>query len=71
VPIAAVPIVNRTSFASALLIRLAAGEAEPDSKAAKEMQALWRLVEKELAHAKAQSVPKLRAGSEITARADR
>jgi chromosome partitioning protein len=66
VSVATVPIVNRTTFAGALLTGLTAGEVEPDSKAAKEMQALWRIIEKELAHAKAQSVPGLRPGSEAS-----
>jgi chromosome partitioning protein len=53
VPVAAVPIVNRTLFSSALLTGLTAGEVEPDGKAAKEMRALWRIVEKELPNEKA------------------
>ena len=53
VPVAAVPIVNRTLFSTALLSGQTAGEVEPDGKAAKEMRALWRLVEKELPDEKA------------------
>jgi chromosome partitioning protein len=63
VPVAAVPIVNRTTYSSALLTGLTAGETEPDGKAAKEMRALWRVVEKELTHAKAHVGE--RAGAEI------
>ena len=53
VTVAPVAIVNRALFASALLSGLTAGEAEPDSKAAQEMHALWRVVEKELTNEKA------------------
>jgi chromosome partitioning protein len=52
VPVASVAIINRTAFASAAVAGLTAPEAEPDSKAAKEMRALWRVVEKELSHEK-------------------
>jgi chromosome partitioning protein len=62
VPVAPVPIVSRMAFSSALLTGLTAGEAEPDGKAAKEMHALWRIVEKELNHAKAHA--RNRAGQE-------
>jgi chromosome partitioning protein len=48
VPVAPVVIVNRTAFPAAAVEGLTACEAEPDSKAAKEMRALWRVVEKEL-----------------------
>jgi hypothetical protein len=44
--VAPVPIVNRMTFSSALLTGLTAGESEPDGKAAREMHALWRVVEK-------------------------
>jgi chromosome partitioning protein len=53
VPVAPVAIVNRMTFASALLTGLTAAETEPDGKAAGEMHALWRVVEKELDHEKA------------------
>lgn len=53
VPVASVPIVNRATFSTALLAGLTAGEAEPDGKAAREMHALWRVLEKELDHEKA------------------
>jgi chromosome partitioning protein len=62
VPVAAVPIVNRMTFANALLTGLTAGETEPGGKAAREMHALWRVVEKELAHEKAHA--RDRAGEE-------
>jgi chromosome partitioning protein len=52
VPVAPVAIINRTAFAAAAVSGLTAVEAEPDSKAAKEMRALWRVVEKELSHEK-------------------
>ena len=52
-PVAPVAVVSRMTFSSALLTGLTAGETEPDSKAAKEMHALWRVVEKELNHEKA------------------
>jgi chromosome partitioning protein len=64
VPVAPAAIVNRTTFSSALLTGLTAGEAEPDGKAAKEIRALWRIVEKETAHGKAQSVADRRPGPE-------
>jgi chromosome partitioning protein len=67
VPVAPVAIVNRAVFASALLSGLTAGEADPDSKAAQEMLALWRVVEKELmnekAHAANRSGEKAEAGA--------
>jgi chromosome partitioning protein len=50
VPVAPVAIVNRTRFTTALRAGLTACEADPTGKAAKEMNALWRVVEKELAH---------------------
>jgi chromosome partitioning protein len=48
VPVAPVALVNRTGFSTALRSGLTACEAEPNGKAAREMQALWRAVEKEL-----------------------
>jgi chromosome partitioning protein len=48
VPVVPVPIVNRDSFSTALRAGLTACEADPRSKAAHEMQALWHTVEKEL-----------------------
>jgi chromosome partitioning protein len=48
VPVAPIAIVNRDAFSTALRTGLTACEADPDSKAASEMHALWRAVEKEL-----------------------
>lgn len=48
VPVAPVSIVQRAGLSHALLGGLAISEAEPSSKATKEMRALWRYVEKEL-----------------------
>jgi len=62
VPVAPVPVVNRTVFAGALLTGLTASEAEPGGKADKEMRALWRVVEKELNHGKGYAAD--RAGEE-------
>jgi chromosome partitioning protein len=53
VPVPPVAIVNRTRFSTSQRAGLTACEADPDSKAAKEMRALWRVVEKELPHEKA------------------
>ena len=65
VPVAPVAIVNRSVFSNALVSGLTASEAEPDGKAAKEMRALWRVVEKELPDEKAD--PGRRAGQKGTA----
>ncbi len=48
VPVAPVAIVNRSAFPAAAVDGLTACEADPGSKAAKEMRALWRALEKEL-----------------------
>jgi chromosome partitioning protein len=48
VPVAPVAITQRTGFSTALIAGLTACEAEPESKGAREMRALWRTVEKEL-----------------------
>ena len=48
VPVAPTAIVNRDAFSTALRAGLTACEADPHSKAAREMTALWRTVEKEL-----------------------
>jgi chromosome partitioning protein len=53
VPVAPVAIVNRTAFPAAAVAGLTAAETEPNGKAAKEMRALWRVVEKELSYEKA------------------
>ena len=49
---APVAIINRAGFPAATA-GLTAMEAEPDSQAAKEMRARWRVLEKELNHEKA------------------
>jgi chromosome partitioning protein len=49
VPVAPVTIVQRAAMAHALVGGQAVTEAEPDGKAAKEIRALWRFIEKELA----------------------
>jgi chromosome partitioning protein len=72
VPVAAVPIVYRAAFPSAAVDGLTVGEADPGSKAAKEMSALWREVEKELkfdGKAKSGKRPDAKAGPTGTARA--
>ncbi len=48
VPVAAMTITQRAALSHALIGGLTATEAEPDGKAAKEIRALWRYVEKEL-----------------------
>jgi chromosome partitioning protein len=69
VPVAAVAITSRAAFIAAPVTGLTANETEPEGKAAKEIRALWRIVEKELAHGKAQSVTDRRPGSEASAAA--
>lgn len=61
VPVASVAIVNRSTFSTSLMAGLTAGEAEPDRKAAREMHALWHVVEKELDHEKANAGGRSRA----------
>jgi chromosome partitioning protein len=68
VPVAPVAIISRAAFASAAVAGLTATEAEPDSKAAKEMRALWRVVEKELIHEKAHTGKRIGAEGSIGAR---
>jgi len=48
VPVAPMTIVQRTAFAQALVGGMTVSETEPSGKAAKEVLALWRFVEKEL-----------------------
>lgn len=48
VPVAPVTIVQRAAFSQALIGGQTACETDPDSKAAKEMRAVWRYVEKEI-----------------------
>ena len=67
VPMAPVAITNRAAFVSAPVTGLTAGETDPQGKAAKEIRALWRIVEKELAHGKAQTIADRRPGSEAAA----
>jgi chromosome partitioning protein len=64
VPVAPTAITSRAAFVSAPITGLTAGETDPTGKAAKEMRALWRTIEKELSHGKAQSVSDSRAGAE-------
>jgi chromosome partitioning protein len=66
VPVAPVAITSRAVFVAAPVTGLTAGETEPEGKAAKEIRALWRIVEKELAHGKAKSITDRRSGSEAT-----
>jgi len=67
VPVASVAITSRATFAAAPVTGLTAGETDPQGKAAKEIRALWRIVEKELSHGKAESVTDRRAGPEAGA----
>ena len=55
VPVAPVAVINRSAYPAAALAGLATPELEPSGKAAKEMHALWRAVEKELSNGKANS----------------
>ena len=61
VRVAPVAITNRAAFPAAAIAGLTAIETEPDGKAAKEMRALWRTVEKELSDEKAHTTK--RAGT--------
>jgi chromosome partitioning protein len=63
VPVAPVAIINRAGIPAAAVAGLTAVEAEPDGKAAKEMRALWRVVEKELSLEKAHTGK--RPGAEV------
>jgi len=56
VPVAATSIGSRATFSHALVAGLTAIEAEPDGKAAKEMSALWRAIEKEIPDEEAKPV---------------
>ncbi len=49
VPVAEPTVAQRAASSHALVAGLVATEAEPNGKAAGEMRALWRYVEKELA----------------------
>ena len=59
VPVAATSIGSRAVFSHALVSGLTANEAEPDGKAAKEMAALWRMIEKEIADEEAKPVRRI------------
>jgi chromosome partitioning protein len=48
VPVSPATITNRTGFSTSLIAGLTACEMEPESKGAREMRALWRVVEKEI-----------------------
>lgn len=65
IPVAPVAIIHRSAFPAAALAGLAAAEMDPTSKAAKEMHALWRAVDKELSHGKANAAG--RSGKERSA----
>jgi chromosome partitioning protein len=56
VPVASASIGSRAVFSHALVAGLTAIEAEPGGKAAKEMTALWRTIEKEIADEEAKPV---------------
>ena len=62
VPVASVAITSRAAFVAAPVVGMTASA--PQGKAAAEIRALWRIIEKELAHGKAQSVTDSRAGPE-------
>ena len=64
VPVAPVAITSRAAFVAAPVVGMTASETEPQGKAAQEIRALWRVIEKELAHGKPESVTDRRAGSE-------
>ena len=48
VPVAPMTITQRAALSHALVGGQTVAEAEPDGKAAKEMRALWRIIEKDL-----------------------
>lgn len=56
VPVATTSIGSRAVFSHALVAGLTANEAEPSGKAAKEMGALWRAIEKEISDEEAKPV---------------
>ena len=68
VPVAAVAITSRAAFAAAPVSGMTASETDPQGKASTEIRALWRIIEKELAHGKAQSVTDRRTGPEAASR---
>jgi chromosome partitioning protein len=64
VPVAPVAITGRAAFVAAPVAGLTAVETDPQGKAATEIRALWRVIEKELAHGKTQTHIDRRTGSE-------
>lgn len=52
IPVAPIAVIHRSAFPAAALAGLAAAELDPTSKAAKEMHALWRAIDKELSNGK-------------------
>jgi chromosome partitioning protein len=48
VPVAPATVVQRAALSQALVGGMTAAETEPEGKAAKDIRALWRFVEKEL-----------------------
>ena len=68
VPVAPVAIIHRSAFPAAALQGLATVELDPSSKAAKEIRALWRAVEKELINGEAN--PRGRTGKETFGNSD-
>jgi chromosome partitioning protein len=66
VPVAPVAITGRAAFVAAPVTGLTAMETDPHGKAATEIRALWRVIEKELAYGKTQTHVDRRTGSEAT-----
>jgi chromosome partitioning protein len=71
VPVASVAITSRAAFVAAPVVGMTASETEPAGKAAHEIRALWRLIEKELVHGKTEGVTNRRVGSETAGRGRR
>ena len=55
-PVASVAITSRAAFEAAPVVGMTASETEPKGKAATEIRALWRIIEKEVAHGGPRSV---------------
>jgi chromosome partitioning protein len=64
VPVAPIAITSRAAFVAAPVAGLTASETDSQGKAAQEIRALWRVIEKELIHGKTQTHADRRAGSE-------
>jgi len=64
VPVAPAAITSRAAFASAPVTGLTVAETDPHGKAATEIRALWRVIEKELSYGKVQTHVDRRAGTE-------